>query len=36
MIDTILNTSYDEPFSGVLKSIQKCALENNIPNVKHI
>lgn len=36
MIDSILYTSYDEPFSNILESIQKCALENNISEIKHI
>lgn len=36
MIDTILHTDYKAPFEIVLKKIQKCALENLIPEVKHV
>lgn len=36
MIDTILITDYNTPFEEVLNKIQKCALENLIPELKHV
>lgn len=36
MISKILYTDYDAPFREILKSIQKCAAENHIPEVKHV
>lgn len=36
MINAILNTEYDMPFKDILKAIQNCALENKIPEIKHV
>ena len=36
MVSKILETDYEEPFSDILNAIQKCAIENNIPELKHV
>lgn len=36
MIEKILSTSYEKPFADILNSIHACALENNIPAIKHV
>lgn len=36
MVDKILNTPYENSFNDVLGAIHKCALDNNILEVKHV
>ena len=36
MVDKILNTDYRAPFKDIAEAIQRCALENNISEIRHI
>lgn len=36
MVNAILNASLSDDFEIIMNSIKKCALENNIPELKHI